>query len=232
MSEMEKTMRPNGEKVADRERINSGSGVMGAGGGKGTGSGAMGAGGGKAVPQGPWHVRFLKRYKIFLLMLVLNLLLLAVSPAIGKQSFVLTYKNILEMVSVLPPIFILLGLLDVYVKRETMIKLMGEKSGLIGIALAFVLGSAAAGPLYAAFPVAAVLMKKGSKFSNVLIFIGAWSTTKIPLLLFEATSMGWPFMLTRFALDIPGIALIAFATEKLLTQREKEQIRKQAESMA
>ena len=186
----------------------------------------------KVEPKGPWWKRFFKRYAIFLLMLVFNLLLLVFSPAIGKQSFVLTYRNILEMFTVIPPIFVLLGLLDVYVKRDTMIKLMGEKSGMIGIVLAFAMGSAAAGPLYAAFPVAAVLLKKGSKFSNVLIFIGAWSTTKIPLLLFEATSMGWPFMLTRFALDIPGIALIAFIAERMLTQQDKNTIRKRAELMA
>jgi uncharacterized membrane protein YraQ (UPF0718 family) len=44
------------------------------------------------------------------------------------------------MLSVIPPIFVLLGLLDVWVQRETMIKLMGEKSGFVGIALAFFLG--------------------------------------------------------------------------------------------
>lgn len=102
-----------------------------------------------------------------------------------------------------------------------MIKLMGEKSGFIGVAIAFFLGSAAAGPLYAAFPVAGILLKKGSKFSNVLIFIGAWSTTKIPMLLFEASSMGWGFMIARFIINIPGIALIAYITEKLLNEKEK-----------
>jgi uncharacterized membrane protein YraQ (UPF0718 family) len=105
-----------------------------------------------------------------------------------------------------------------------MIKLMGEKSGFIGIAIAFLLGSAAAGPLYAAFPIAGVLLKKGSKLSNVLIFIGAWSTTKIPMLLFEASSMGWKFMLARFLIDIPGIAIIAYVTERVLTQKEKSNI--------
>ena len=84
----------------------------------------------------------------------------------------------MEMLSVIPPIFILLGLLDVWVQRETMIKLMGEKSGILGILIAFFLGSGAAGPLYAAFPIAGVLLKKGSKFSNVLIFICSLSTTK------------------------------------------------------
>jgi uncharacterized membrane protein YraQ (UPF0718 family) len=124
-----------------------------------------------------------------------------------------------------------LGLLDVWVKRETMIKFMGEKSGIIGVLLAFLLGSAAAGPLYAAFPVAAVLLKKGSKFSNVLIMIGAWSTTKIPLLLFEASSMGIKFMITRFILNIFGIAIIAYTVEKLLSKREIDKIYNNAASM-
>ncbi|MHB8125179.1 MAG: permease [Desulfitobacteriaceae bacterium] len=164
------------------------------------------------------------RYKYFLILAVINIGLLAINPIIGQKSLSITWNNTLEMLSVIPPIFILLGLLDVWVQRETMIKLMGEKSGFIGIALAFFLGSAAAGPLYAAFPVAGVLLKKGSKFSNVLIFIGAWSTTNIPMLLFEASSMGWKFMITRLIINLPGIALIAYITEKLLNDEEKQYI--------
>lgn len=166
----------------------------------------------------------MKRYKFFIMLAVINIGLLVIYPTIGQRSISITWSNTLEMLSVIPPIFILLGLLDVWVQRETMIKWMGEKSGFIGAALAFFLGSAAAGPLYAAFPVAGVLLKKGSKFSNVLIFIGAWSTTKIPMLLFEASSMGWKFMITRFIIDIPGIVLIAYVTEKLLNEKEKQYI--------
>ncbi len=168
----------------------------------------------------------LKRYKLFLILAIINMLIIIFFPMVGIKSINITWNNTLEMLSVIPPIFILLGLLDVWVQRETMIKYMGEKSGIIGITIAFLLGSAAAGPLYAAFPVAGVLIKKGSKFSNVLIFIGAWSTTKIPLLLFETSSMGWKFMLTRFLIDIPGIILIAYVTERLLTKKEKESIYK------
>ena len=52
------------------------------------------------------------------------------------------------MLLVIPPIFILLGLLDVWVPREKMIRYMGEGSGVKGTVLAFLLGSFAAGPLY------------------------------------------------------------------------------------
>ncbi|OJU14354.1 MAG: permease [Clostridiales bacterium 43-6] len=175
--------------------------------------------------------RFIKRYRLFLILLVINLIVLLAFPKTGNRSFQLTYQNLLDMLSVMPPIFILLGLLDVWVKRETMIKYMGEHSGILGVLLAFFLGSAAAGPLYAAFPVALVLLKKGSKFSNVIIMMGAWSTTKLPLLLFEASAMGYRFMLLRFVLDIFGIAAIAFATEKLLSKKEKEEIFKNAATL-
>lgn len=173
----------------------------------------------------------LKRYRFFLILAVINLLLIILFPVIGKKSVNITWNNMLEMLSVLPPIFVLLGLLDVWVERETMIKYMGEKSGIIGVMIAFLLGSAAAGPLYAAFPVAGVLLRKGSRFSNVLIFIGAWSTTKIPLLLFEASAMGWKFMLIRFIIDIPGIALIAYMTEKLMSKSDKELVYQNANTL-
>lgn len=76
-----------------------------------------------------------KRYRIFLILAVLNIAILIFFPHVGVKSVQLTWSNLIEMLSVLPPIFILLGLLDVWVKRETMIKYMGNNSGLIGVLL-------------------------------------------------------------------------------------------------
>ncbi len=166
----------------------------------------------------------LKRYRFFLMLAAVNLAILAFFPETGRKSVTITGSNLLEMLSVIPPIFILLGLLDVWVKRETMIKYMGEGSGIIGVLLAFFIGSAAAGPLYAAFPVAIALLRKGSKLSNVFIMLGAWSTTKIPLVLFEASALGLKFMLLRLGMNILGIAVIAYFTEQVLSKEEKELI--------
>ena len=171
-----------------------------------------------------------KKYRLFLLFLAINLAVLLIWPDVGTKSFALTWQNLLEMLSVLPPIFILLGLLDVWIKRETMVKYMGEKSGMVGVLIAYLLGSVAAGPLYAAFPVAAVLLRKGSRLSNVFIMVGAWSTTKIPLLLFEASAMGLKFTLIRLLLNLFGIAIIAYFSEKLLTTENKQAIYAKAEA--
>jgi Predicted permeases len=151
------------------------------------------------------------------------------SRELGSKAVTESAKTIRQMLLLLPPIFIMLGLMDVWVPRETMIRLMGEKSGMKGVVIAFLLGSFTAGPLYGAFPVATVLMKKGVKFSNVLVFIGAWSTTKIPMLLFEGLNLAWPFALTRLAVDIPGIIIIATLISLLTTKEEKEELYRNAE---
>jgi len=173
-------------------------------------------------------MNLLKRYRFFLAMVLINLILLWLNLEAGLKSFKISADNLLQVFLIIPPIFILLGLLDIWVKRETMIKWMGESSGILGVTIAFLLGSFAAGPLYAAFPVAGVLLNKGSRFSNIIIFIGAWSTTKIPMLLFETSTMGWKFMVVRFILDIFGITGIAYFTERIITTREKEIIYEKA----
>ena len=118
-------------------------------------------------------MNLLKRYWFFALMIAVMLVIAVLNRDLGIKAAGITTFTLKEMALVIPPIFILLGLLDLWVPREIMIKYMGEGSGIKGVILAFILGSAAAGPLYGAFPVAGMLMPKGSKFSNVLIFIGA-----------------------------------------------------------
>ena len=168
--------------------------------------------------------KIIKRYVIPVLMIAINIVIGLIYPDIGMKSLVLTKQNVIEMISVIPPIFILLGLLDVWVDRATMMKYTGKGSGIKGVLLAFLLGSAAAGPLYAAFPVAGVMLKKGSSLFNVFIFIGAWSTTKIPMLTFEAASMGPAFTFIRLALSIIGILAIAFITQKSLNKEQQEEV--------
>ncbi|MEA4861117.1 hypothetical protein SDC9_104427 [bioreactor metagenome] len=175
--------------------------------------------------------KLLKRYRGFI---VVGLLLIGfsfINQELGKSVFETTTYQLREMILIIPPIFILLGLLDIWVPKQTMVKFMGEGSGLKGILLALFIGSAAAGPLYGAFPVAAVFMKKGVKFSNILMFLGAWSTTKIPMLLFEFSALGVPFSLTRLLVNLPGIIIIALLLEKIMPKEEIASIYERAKTL-
>ncbi|ERJ11480.1 permease [Haloplasma contractile] len=172
--------------------------------------------------------KMIKRYRFFLLTLVVAAIIYFIDQTLGQKVVDTVSFSFKEMLMVIPPIFVLLGLLDVWVPRETMMKYMGEKSGIKGIIIAFTLGSAAAGPLYGAFPIAAVFMKKGVKFTNILIFIGAWSTTKIPLILFEISALGPKFALTRWLIDLPGIIIIAYALARFLKKEDINQLYERA----
>lgn len=172
-----------------------------------------------------------KRYLFFIVMIALTGVVVIINREIGMKAVNTTLFSLKEMLLILPPIFVLLGLLDVWVPRETMIKYLGEGSGVKGMLISIFIGSAAAGPLYGAFPVALVLMKKGAKFSNVLLFIGAWSTTKIPMLLFEMSSLGIKFTLTRLAVSMVGIFVIAFVVEKLMSTKEVDELYNKASAM-
>ena len=176
--------------------------------------------------------KVLHRYRGFLMTLGVVLVLTMINRELGTKAMEITVFSFREMILILPPIFVLLGLLDVWVPRETMVKYRGEDSGLKGILLSIFIGSAAAGPLYGAFPVAAVFMKKGVKFSNVLIFIGAWSTTKIPMFLFEMASLGRTFAVTRLLINLPGIILIAHLLARFISLEEVNEIYRKSEHLA
>ena len=171
----------------------------------------------------------LRRYAAAIITASVFIVFLLVLPSYSARATAMMASQTKSMLLVIPPIFILLGLLDVWVPREKMMRFMGPDSGLKGGVLAFLLGSFAAGPLYGAFPVAAVLMKKGAGFGNILIFIGAWSTTKIPMLLFEISALGVRFALSRLAIDIVGIIVIAMAIRKALPESELRELYARAE---
>lgn len=173
----------------------------------------------------------LKRYRYFLILLFVLGLITIINRPVGLKAFDNAAFQLRQMLFVIPPIFLLLGLLDIWVPKTTMVRYMGEGSGIKGMLLAFFIGSAAAGPLYGAFPVAAVFMKKGVRFLNLMIFIGAWSTTKIPMFLFELQSLGPKFALTRLAVNIPGIVLIAYALSKVVSKKELAEIYSNSEKM-
>ena len=143
---------------------------------------------------------------------------------LGIKSILNTKDSFVQMLTVLPPIMIMLGLMDVWVSKESLMKYMGNNSGIIGIIISILIGSIAAGPMYAAFPFTAVLIKKGAKFSNIIIFMNAWCVTKISTLLFEISSLGYKFTFIRLLIDIPGLIIIGFIVEKFLSTSDLDNI--------
>ncbi len=126
------------------------------------------------------------------------------------------------MISFLPFMFILIGLFDVWFPKEKVEKHIGAESGIKGIFWVTLLATLQAGPLYAAFPVAYLLWKKGASIKNIFIYLGAFSTLKIPMLTFEIGFLGLKFSLLRTILTLPVFILIGFIMELYFCNRQFE----------
>ena len=167
---------------------------------------------------------FAKRYGFLAGALLLNICLWIVLPHAGRASLAFTGRNVIAFLVNMAPVFVCIGLLDIWVERETMVKIMGEGAGVRGATVSFLLGSVTALPLYALLPVAGILIKKGCRIANVLVFLCASASVRIPLLLFEIASLGFGFTAVRCGVNIVIIFLIAFLIDRVLTDKDREKI--------
>jgi len=127
-----------------------------------------------------------------------------------------------EMILALPVMFILVGLFDVWVSKEKVQKHIGDASGIKGIMLIMLLAFLQAGPLYATFPVAYILWKKGTSARNIFIYLSSASIAKIPMLAFEIGFLGIKFSLLRIFISIPIFIIVGTIMGKYFTKNKCE----------
>jgi uncharacterized membrane protein YraQ (UPF0718 family) len=142
--------------------------------------------------------------------------------AAGEQIGLNFWMFFKEMILFLPLMFILIGLFDVWVPRENIEKHIGKESGWKGTGLVIFLATLQAGPLYGAFPFAYILWKKGCSIRNIFIYLGAFSTIKIPMLTFEIGFLGLKFSLLRTLITLPVFILIGYLMEWHLKDKDFE----------
>lgn len=125
----------------------------------------------------------------------------------GKQIGHIFITFSMEMLKILPCAFILIGLFEVWVKKESVEKHLGKGSSGIGYIWVILLAGTTVGGLYVAFPVAYSLFKKGAKLSVIFTYIGASAICRIPMTIFESSFIGIKFSLIRLIVSIPLVIL-------------------------
>jgi uncharacterized membrane protein YraQ (UPF0718 family) len=143
-----------------------------------------------------------------------------VSYFIGFKPGLVIYSNFneffLEMISFIPFLFIIIGLFDIWVPKEMLEKHVGRESGVKGIFLVILLAMLQAGPLYGAFPVAYILCKKGASVRNIFIYLGAFSSMKLPMLGIEIGYLGIKYTILRTLISLPLFIFIGYLMEKIV----------------
>lgn len=159
---------------------------------------------------------FLKTYRLFLLVIAANLLLALWNPSLAGLSVRKSAGFLAEVLLILPPVMVLMGLLDAWVPRQVVEAHLGPDAGMRGAGFAVLLGTAAAGPLYAAFPIAVSLRNKGARLANVVIFLGTWAAIKIPMIFMESSFIGLRFALLRLLFTVPCVLAAGYLMELIM----------------
>ena len=167
-------------------------------------------------------VSVLKRNRLIFLVLVVYSILLFTSPDKAIQSWKNSTYYLIEMLQVLPVIFLLTVVIEALVPKEMITKGFGENSGIKGNLFSLLLGSISAGPIYAAFPISKLMLKKGASITNIVIILSSWAVIKVPMLANEAKFLGVTFMSIRWVLTVVAILIMAWLVGKMISKKEMD----------
>lgn len=154
------------------------------------------------------------------IVILIYIVMFIVSPTMGIESVKSSGYYIKEMLMIMPVIFILTALLDIWVPKEKIMQYLGKRAKAKGIFLSFVVGSISAGPVYAAFPMCVMLHKKGASIRNIIIILSSWAVIKIPMLINEAKFLGPKFMAIRWVLTIISIIIFSWIADKMIKDKD------------
>lgn len=169
----------------------------------------------------------IKNNKILAFVILIYVVLFVTMPDKAMAAVGNSMYYVFEMLLIMPVVFILTSVIEAWVPKEVIINGFGEKAGFKGNVFAFLLGSFSAGPIYAAFPVCKMLLKKGAGIGNIVIVLSTWAVIKVPMLANEAKFLGPKFMFLRWILTSVSIFAMAFIISKFV---KPEDMPKEAEA--
>lgn len=172
------------------------------------------------------RLRFLKRLD-WGLAVVAVLSFGSASYVLATEGFAVAREIFAEdfwlFLSILPKVALgcLIGaLIRLLIARETIERFIGERSGVVGLVIASVIGMLfPAGP-FTIFPLAVILLASGADRGAAVAFISAWLLVGINrAIIWEMPFFGPDFVLFRFLVSLPMPVLIGLLARLALFDR-------------
>lgn len=158
----------------------------------------------------------------FFTMIVISLYVLTFvfKPNLGVLALRNSLYYFKELLSIMPIVLLLTALLDYWVPKNVIQNNLGRKSGVKGIFFSFLFGGISAGPIYAAFPICVMLLKKGASVRNIIIILSSWAVIKVPMLVNEVKFLGPKFMILRWILTVIAIIVFSYITSRIVKKED------------
>jgi len=120
-----------------------------------------------------------------------------------------------ELLKIIPVVFILVGLFEVWVPRETIEKHLGDAKNIMAYIWVLLLAMTTIGGLFVALPIAESLENKGASKPVVLTYLTGATVVRLPMTIFEATFLGLKFTMVRWSSAIVLTIVTSFILSAL-----------------
>jgi uncharacterized membrane protein YraQ (UPF0718 family) len=128
-----------------------------------------------------------------------------------------TFASVLLLIAA---VFGLVGLLQVWISRELIVRLLGREGGIKGLLIAALCGTLLIGPAYIIFPLLMSIQKQGARWAVITIVLTSYAV-KLQMIPIEVGFLGWPFTLGRAAITIALAIPTGLLVEALMESRTK-----------
>lgn len=134
-----------------------------------------------------------------------------------KETLKATGKILYTIMPVLIFVFVLMGLIQAYVSRETIAAILGKETGVLGILYAELVGSVALFLPPAVFPFGGYLHDNGAAYGPIAGFVFTAILIGVTTLPLEFKFLGKRFTIARNILTFGMAFFLAFFMEIILT---------------
>ncbi len=109
----------------------------------------------------------------------------------------------------------LVGLVQVWISRDMVARLLGREGGLRALVIAALCGTVLIGPAYILFPLLMSIRTYGARWAVVVTVLAAYAV-KIPMIPLEVEFLGWPFSLLRLGMTLATAIPLGLAVEAVM----------------
>lgn len=128
-----------------------------------------------------------------------------------------TFTSVLLLITA---VFGLVGLLQVWISRKLIVRLLGREGGIKGLLLAALCGTLLIGPAYIVFPLLMSIQQQGARWAVISIVLTSYAV-KLQMIPIEVGFLGWPFTLGRAAVTLALAIPTGLLLEALMEPSKK-----------
>jgi uncharacterized membrane protein YraQ (UPF0718 family) len=156
----------------------------------------------------------------WLLLLTIGLYLWAFVDAPERAASALSTGagTLVSVLLLIVAVFGLVGLLQIWISRELIVRLLGREGGVKGLLLAALCGTLLIGPAYILFPLLMSIQKQGARWAVITIVLTSYAV-KLQMIPIEIGFLGWPFTLGRAVITIALAIPTGLLVEALMERR-------------